>query len=521
MIKQYIRTCLALGILLVFSACDNETFFELTNPVASPWLNIDEFDKAPIGAYYGLTGNGGNRSIFAHGPMAGEGFADGIQIAPASEGFNVDADVEDIYNRVTGGTGIGLFDNGIFRSGYFAVGFANGALDFIEANNGVPFPEAGGEATNRIEGELRFVRAYAYYWLARIYAPAYPSDELRLPFRTKQATNFDEAKRSDVASANTVYDLIVSDLQQAKDLLPERYDPAVHPPAYADGRANKFAASALLAKVLFQMGRYDEALEEVNFVIDQNSGDYDLSEEPVEAWNKTGVARGKEVIWYYALWAGDGLGGASNWKHPGRFSWYNANNRDASGAASNGGRFIPASDAFLQQVGWADGDLNETAEALQDKRYTQLFARFDANNPDPRSQFTPSKPYVWCDKYYKAGRRITNLPVLRLADMYLLRAIIKAELGAARDMDGARADLNLVRNRAGLADFEGSDSELANAIHVERFKEMAFEGDRLYYLQGAGLSLPAGDREGAATDAKGPFFSEIPDFEVDLNDGIE
>ncbi|NRB49398.1 MAG: RagB/SusD family nutrient uptake outer membrane protein [Saprospiraceae bacterium] len=508
-------------VLVVFmlSACDNEEFFDLTNPVESPWLSLEDFEKSAIGAYYTLTGNGGNRSIFGTGRMNAEAYADGMQLASANEGFNVNTDIEDMYNRATSGTVIGLFDNPVWRSGYFAVGHANAALDHIANNDGVPYPEAGPDATNRLEGELRFVRAYAYYYIARVYAPAYPSDEQRLPFRVNQARNFEEAKASDVASANDIYALIVEDLKQAKDLLPERFDADLHPAAYADGRANKFSAAALLAKVYFQMGEYDLARAELDFVIDQNGGDYDLSEDPVETWNKTGVARGKEVLWYYAAWAGDGLGGSSNWKHPGRFSWYNANNRDASGADKNGGRFMAASDAFLQTVGWADENMNETAEALQDKRYTQLWARFEAGG-DPRSQFATGKPYVWCDKYYKAGRRITNVPLIRLADMYLLRAIIRAELGSSTDLAGARADLDAVRTRAGLAAFAGTDAELPNAIHVERFKEMAFEGDRLYYLQGARMSIPAGDRGGAEVPWDSPFYSDIPAFEIELNDGL-
>lgn len=519
--KFFKRSLYITALFFLFSACDNDEFFELTNPVESPWQSITDFDKAPIGAYYGLTGNGGNRSIFAHGRMAGEAFADGINIAPATDGFSVNADVEDMYNRVTAGTQIGLFDNGVYRSGYFGVGFANGALDFIAANDGNPYPEVGPEPVKRIEGELRFVRAFAYYWIARIYLPPFPNDQKLIPFRTNQAANFNEAIVSELGSANDVYNLIVEDLQIARQILPERYDPELHPVAYADGRANRFAAAALLAKVYFQMGRYDEAEAELNFVIEQNGGDYDLSEDPVEAFNKTGVERGSEVIWYYALWAGDGLGGASNWKHPGRFSWYNANNRDASGADLNGGRFMVASDSFLQQAGWVDGSLNETPEALMDKRYTQLFVRFEPTNsplnPEPRAGFVTNRPYVWSDKYYKAGRRLTNLPVLRLADMYLLRAIIRADLGSATNLAGARADLNMVRNRAGIGDFAGSDAELVNAIHLERFKEMAFEGDRLYYLQGNRMDIPDGDRGGATVPWDSPYFSQVPDFEVEIN----
>jgi tetratricopeptide (TPR) repeat protein len=522
MIKSSPKSLFVLfGLLCLTFGCNDEEFFELENPPEFPWQSILEFDKAPTGAYYGLTGNGGNRSIFGHGRITGEVYADGVQIADPAFGFQPNEDVVQMFQRNTTDDQVPFFDNGIFRSGYFAVGFANGALDFFYApgNDGMPFPDAGEENNHRIGGELHFIRAYAYYWLVRTYSPVYPDDTPRLPFRTAQATNFDEAIESELASTNQIYELILEDLQRAKELLPERYIDGVHPTVYADGRANRFAAAALRAKVLFHMQRYDEALEELNYVIEENGGDYDLSEEPIAAWNKTGVERGMETIWYYALWTGDGLGGRSNWKHPNRMALYNASNRDAGGAAANGARFLPTSDHFLRSVGWADEELNETEEALSDLRYRQLFVRFTPEEDtlsDPRSEFVPTRPYVWGDKYFKAGRRITNLPILRLADMVLLRAIIRAELGSSQDTEGARADLNLVRNRAGLDDFTGTDDELAAAIHTERFKEMAFEGDRLFYLQGIGAEIPASAGRPAAP-ARGAYYIGIPDFETEVN----
>jgi tetratricopeptide (TPR) repeat protein len=517
----FLRSLVLASVLFAATSCNDEEFFGLDNPPEFPWQSILEFEKAPVGAYYGLTGNGGGRSIFGIGRIAGEIYADGVQIADPEFGFQPNEDVVQMFQRNTTDAQVPVFDNGLFRSGYFAVGFANGALDFFYSpeNNGNPFPDADLENNRRIGGELHFIRAYAYYWLVRVYSPAFPDDTPRLPFRTTQAKNFDEAIESELGSTSEIYEFILEDLQRAKDLLPERYVSGLHPDIYADGRANRFAAAALRAKVLFHIGRYDEALTELNYVIDENGGDYDLSEEPLAAWATTGVQRGKETIWYYALWAGDGLGGQRNWKHPSRMADYNAFNRNGDGAANNGNRYLPASDHFLQSVGWADENLNETEEALSDLRYQQLYLRFtpevDTLN-DPRTEFVPTRPYVWGNKYYRSDRRSTNLPILRLADMVLLRAIIRAELGSSQDIDGARADLNMVRNRAGLADFDGSDAELADAIHTERFKEMAFEGDRLFYLQGIGAEIPASSGR-PAVPSKGGWYVGIPDFETEVN----
>ncbi len=513
--KKYIKILFVGVLTLSFTACDEDEFFELTNPPTSPWLSLLDLEKAPIGAYYGLTGNGGGRAIFTAGTVAAEAFADNTRIASPAEGFDIESDVEDLYNRSHEGAQIGYFDNNIFNSGYFAVGFANGAIGFIESAEGNnPFPgENKPYEVDRIRGELYFVRAYAYYWLAKFYLPVYPDDEKRIPFRVSQPLNFEEAIGSDLASANDIYPLIVSDLEMAKSLLPERFDPALHNASYADGRANRFAAAALLAKVHFHMGNYTDALSELNFVIDQNGGDYDLTEDPIEAWNKTGIERGREVIWYYTLWAGDGLGGSSNWKHPLLFSRFNANQR-AGGPATNGGRYLATSQDFLEAAGWANTDGTENPAALNDLRYTQLFVRYEAGN-DPRTAFNTTQPYVWNNRYYRSAvDRSTNYPVLRLADMYLLRATIHA---MNSDFVDARADLNIVRNRAGIGDFGGTDGQLMDAIMLEKRIEMAFEGDRLYYLQGLQTDIPAGDRTTGAVPYNSNFYSEVPDYEKQVN----
>lgn len=157
----------------------------------------------------------------------------------------------------------------------------------------------------------------------------------------------------------------------------------------------------------------------------------------------------------------------------------------------------------MQQAGWEDASGQLIPEATNDKRFTQLFLRLlpsaqtkkiaDNIYPEPNGNFSTTETHVWNNRYYRGGDRRKNLPIIRLADMYLLRAVIRAKSG---DATGARVDLNTVRTRAGLADFAGSGAELEGAIHSERFKEMAFEGDRLFYLQGLRMNIPSCDRGG-------------------------
>ena len=72
--------------------------------------------------------------------------------------------------------------------------------------------------------------------------------------------------------------------------------------SYQAGRATKFAAAAMLVRTHFAMGDYAKAKGYADFVIDENGGIYDLSEDPIQAFNKNTLSRGKEsILWipYY------------------------------------------------------------------------------------------------------------------------------------------------------------------------------------------------------------------------------
>ena len=58
-------------------------------------------------------------------------------------------------------------------------------------------------------------------------------------------------------------------------------------------------------------------------------------------------------------------------------------------------------------------------------------------------------------------------------------------------------------------------------IHIERIKELSFEGDRLDYLRSAKLSIPGGDRGVAPTSPDDhSFVWKIPQREIDLTSSL-
>ena len=87
---------------------------------------------------------------------------------------------------------------------------------------------------------------------------------------------------------------------------------------------------------------------------------------------------------------------------------------------------------------------------------------------------------------YTSGNQVGQLKsfedneiIIRLADMILLRAELKAKSG---DTKGAIRDLNWVRNRAGLRDYSPTDGNLVEAIADERDRELFCEGISTRYF---------------------------------------
>jgi len=510
--------------LVVLTGC-NEEFFELVNPVQDPWQSASEFEQAAIGVYYSMTGRGA--SVIAYRRMASNAISDeGVFVTEAGG----DVDVLSMYQR-NSELEIGRMVN-VFEPCYFTIATANAGLELF-ADTEDPFPGDSDKLNpQRIRGELHFARAYSYWSLAKAYLPPYnPSggnDLTVLPKRLELITGIEQANNSELFTAQEVYDQVVADLLKAKEYLPERYDPSVHHPSYQEGRANRFAAATLLSRVYFQMGMFNEALQEANYVIEQNGGDYDISEDPIEAWNNiTTTDRGRETIWFYQLADGDGLVD-NGWKDISGFEFYNFTaRRDDSPTSNSNARTLAVSRSFLENAGWIDANGDVTTEALADKRYTQLFLRVPGGT-DPRfddintGYLDGTGTLVWNNRYYAGSNRDqVSVPMFRLPELYLTRAIIRFNNG---DAAGAAADLNVVRQRAWDETVGGpyvpvTAAEItADMIHTERMIEFAFEGDRTHYLQALQLDIPNGDRGAGSVpwNDDGLYF-QIIEREKDVN----
>lgn len=301
----------------------------------------------------------------------------------------------------------------------------------------------------RMEGELKFLRAFFYFTAVRLWGD--------VPIVLEPITNGLEAFEIVRSSEDEVFNVIISDLETAIDLLPESYEP------HNLGRANKFAAKAILARVHLWNDDYNKAEELLRGIV--NSGKYDLLDDyaaifpPHNKFNS-------ELIFEVGFREGD-EGESSNFIF----------------------QFAPVG-SFPEIIPTLVGDGTwgkniPTRELIN--QYEEGDTRFDASigffdRPD-----TENIPYI--KKWHEASdpnfaRTNHNWPLIRYADILLLLAESINEQGY--DTEEPFQLLNQVRTRAGIPSVSTADlpnqESFRRALIKERRIELAFENHRWYDL---------------------------------------
>jgi hypothetical protein len=282
-------------------------------------------------------------------------------------------------------------------------------------------------AKNSLTGEAMLIRAFLYFNLVNLYGP------VPLVTGTDYSTN-SIIGRTDI---NTIYAQIISDLKFAQSSLSKNTG--------INARANSYAATALLSKIYLYQAQYAEAITEADKII--NSGNFQLETN----LNTVFLSQSSETIWSFAT------------VQPGR-------------QTSEGYYFVP-SDTISVPTYVITNTLYNSFEP-GDKRKSDWIS---ANTVGGQSY-----PYPYKYKNGSAGgSTVENYVVLRLADQYLIEAEAKANMS---DLSGALADLNVIRNRAGLSNFISSDKQtILTAILKERQSEYFCEwGNRWFDLKRTG-----------------------------------
>ncbi len=538
--KKIYQPILALILLFSGFSCDNDNFFELDRPNQYPWTTVEELELAVRQPYLLLMGNAWGSPV---GALGLRGFAES-DICQYLNGITGASYYYEYYNRLWESTAL----NGekeletAFQYLYQMSTATNAPLQLIndaEAAGKDVFAnmtDADRETVKRYKGELLFLRAVCYWYLARTWAPPYNPDGdnsgKHFVLRRSYVNGADEIKNASLATVEEVYTSIVQDLKDAIAILPTTY---VTSELSQRSRVNKYAAQAMLARVYFYMGEYALAEDQLDDVIGSNM--YNLNNDPIAAFNKVaGEGHSGEIIWEIAL-------SATSTKFDRNPTIFSKNNYTANGGRGTNWNHcswacFTLSYSSLQQVGWMNADYSVGPQAANDKRYTQTFIRLEGYKENPwnkttnpteywahlntyETRYSPiTTPHVWQDKHFRAatsGRR-SNRPMLRLAEMYLTRASIRL---MNNNKIGAADDLNMVRNRAGLGNISSAQiTELD--VENERIKELAGEhADRILYLIAMRKPIGIGDRDPSkfspVTPPYSKYYWDIPELEKQHN----
>ncbi|WP_188316176.1 RagB/SusD family nutrient uptake outer membrane protein [Chitinophaga agrisoli] len=299
----------------------------------------------------------------------------------------------------------------------------------------------------QLSGEARFLRAFFYFYLLNLYG------DVPLALSTDYSVNALLSR----TPKDKVYQQIIADLKEAQSLLADTYVMAdaitPYPPSSEERvRPNKWAATALLARVYLYTGDYVNAEKQATAVI-SNTGLYDIM--PL---NNTFLKESREAIWQL---------------QPVRTG---QNTQDA--------RLFMLPDTgpnglFPVYLG---SHLLNSFEAGDQRRFGGNW--IDSVNIGAATYYYP---YKYKLSTTTAATILEYVMVLRLAEQYLIRAEARAQ---QNNIQGAGTDLDVIRHRAGLPGYNGAPEKnaLLAAILHERQVELFTEwGHRWLDLKRTGM----------------------------------
>lgn len=448
------KTYLYISLLLMVAVMPACRKYIYEKPINSSyddifWVNQKNADQATAGAYHLLreaVKNGNSYFTFA----------------------DVAADL--MENREWNYTQF-LRDPGNFRFGYApylegelwdwskfydAIAQCNLILEKLPA-----IPESGftdAAVRDRLTGEAHFIRAYAYFYILRVWG------EPVLVTKTIKEDELDNTPNYARSTDADAIKLIREDLVKAIELLPETSD---EQPV----RANKFAAYALQTHVSAWDQQWDEAVQAADKVI--SSGQYELFMDTTKM-QSIWTGETNEPVFEFATRYSDVF------DETGVYGFFGGLLREVEGAPAEGG-FVVNTSRMLGIVN--EFNTNDRFYAgkkplftPQDARWNRCFIRETKG-----AMLVKYANIAYRDAKNKVNPYVdNNLVMIRLADIILLKAEALANLG--RNGEAITA-LNEIRERAGVPDYNAAtDGDLKYFIIDERQRELLGEGNAFYDL---------------------------------------
>ena len=355
--------------------------------------------------------------------------------------------------------------NSMYTAHYYTIQSCNIGLEKMAV---APISES---QKDQYMGESLFVRAYCYYELVNNYGsvPLYT---------TSLGTSDLKLERSPIAA---IYAQIEADLKESAAKLENI-------PVTRDGRVTKWAAYGLLARVSLFQEKWAEAKQYSDKVI--HEGPFALEANFLNIWDVNNHNGVESILEAQSSSVQDkGLGCALP---------------TLSGARGEDKKYFPSNDAADVIDGWGwcmpTSDLENAYLSENDvvrrrstiTKWGEAAYGDEVLNPTHKFSLNDNKSGRICRKYYipvatrraldkKDGHLPLNVPLIRLAEIYLTRAEANFHLGSA---EGALADINIVRARVQLDPKTGmAGPNLLRQIYKERRLELAFEGLRLFDIR--------------------------------------
>lgn len=437
--KKITTVLLASGLLLGASGCKKLIEIEETDALlgSTALKTVTNIEQAVIGTYAGL------RVEMEY--LLNSTFSD--EVRTAGEFYNAATTHEWQYNSQD----VGLRDNFTAISPqYSMINRANVVLANVATADSTL---AGDNAKRaRLRGEALFLRAWGHFELFRYYCSNYNPDALAMPYmEVSTLTKFPRIKQG------PYFQKMIADITEAKALLPNNLTDI--------GRASFVAASALHARIALYMR--DWATAEANATAYINA---------LPLADRAGFPG----IWTDVNTLEVGFILRRNTSAGGRIgSLY-----DGTSSLNNGVLNIGV-------ITWQPTD--------------ELYNSYDKVNDVRFNSYIKDEPLLIAagrtgrivrkyegGAYGSATENINHAKVFRTAEMVLIRAEARAEQGRFTGANSAESDINLLlTNRiAGYVPVTFASKDAAiDAILLERFKELPFEGHRFFDLKRRNLPV--------------------------------
>lgn len=370
----------------------------------------------------------------------------------------------------------------LWQNCYYSINEINLVLEALENSAG---QYAEGWA-NDMYGQAYFLRALLYHNLARAYAydPTAIIQERNkggVPLMLTAVNDLSKIGELKRASIEDTYKQIYADLEASIASFSGSDEQGLYP-----YKGNSYAAKALFSRVALYNGDWQKVVDMANDALSNKKSVFSTVVNYVDDWKKE---THPESIFELRYNESENIGS------------------DRSLRATYTSRAFYESENFTIQ-----------AVIAVNPDFYSLFSEDDVRKGVYRKGVGNNQSYWEVYKFISKNgvMNLDNVPVLRESELYLNRAEAYYHLNQLED---CRDDVNTIRNRAGLDDFETLDAALLDEVLLQRRLELAFEGHRWFDLKRRGEDIIKDSGNLTFDDYR--LLAPIPDREVKIDGKLE